>query len=41
MKMTDLPFKAIMRNVHAYVLLIDRDFKVLYTNYHYCPVKVD
>lgn len=34
MKMTDLPFKAIMRNVHAYVLLIDRDFKVLYTNYY-------
>lgn len=34
MKMTDDLFKAIMRNLHAYVLLIDRDFTVFYTNYY-------
>ncbi|WP_418698398.1 sensor histidine kinase [Bacteroides sp.] len=34
MKMTDELFKAIMRNIHAYVLLIDRDFTVFYTNYY-------
>lgn len=34
MKMTDELFRAIMRNIHAYVLLIDRDFTVFYTNYY-------
>lgn len=34
MKMTDELFQAIMRNIHAYVLLIDRDFTVFYTNYY-------
>ena len=28
MKMTDKLFRAIMRNLHAYVLLINRDFTV-------------
>lgn len=31
MKMTDKLFRAIMRNLHAYVLLINRDFTVFYT----------
>lgn len=34
MKMTDKLFRAIMRNLHAYVLLINRDFTVFYTNYY-------
>lgn len=34
MKMTDELFRAIMRNLHAYVLLINRDFTVFYTNYY-------
>lgn len=34
MKMTDELFRSIMRNVHAYVLLIDRDFTIFYTNYY-------
>lgn len=34
MKMTDELFRAIMRNLHAYVLLINRDFTVIYTNYY-------
>ena len=34
MEMTNELFGAIMRNIHAYVLLIDRDFKVFYTNYY-------
>lgn len=34
MKMTDELFEAIMRNLHAYVLLINRDFTVFYTNYY-------
>lgn len=34
MKMTDELFQAIMRNIHAYVLLIKRDFTVFYTNYY-------
>lgn len=34
MKMTDDLFRAIMRNVHAYVLLIDRNFTLFYTNYY-------
>ncbi len=34
MEMTDKLFRAIMRNIHAYVLLIDRDFTVFYTNYY-------
>lgn len=32
--MTDKLFRAIMRNLHAYVLLINRDFTVFYTNYY-------
>lgn len=34
MEMTAELFRAIMRNVHAYVLLIDRDFTIFYTNYY-------
>lgn len=34
MKMTDELFRAIMRNLHAYVLLINRDLTVFYTNYY-------
>ena len=34
MKMTDELFQAIMRNIHAYVLLIKRDLTVFYTNYY-------
>lgn len=34
MQMTNNLFKSILRNIHAYVLLIDRDFKVFYTNYY-------
>lgn len=34
MEMTDGLFRAIMRNIHAYVLLINRDFTVFYTNYY-------
>ena len=34
MQMTNELFRAIMRNIHAYVLLIDRDFTVFYTNYY-------
>lgn len=34
MQMTNELFRAIMRNIHAYVLLIDRDFIVFYTNYY-------
>lgn len=34
MKMTYELFKAILRNIHAYVLLIERDFTVYYTNYY-------
>ncbi|ADV42977.1 ATP-binding protein [Bacteroides helcogenes] len=34
MQMTNELFGAIMRNIHAYVLLIDRDFTVFYTNYY-------
>lgn len=34
MEITDKQFRAVMRNIHAYVLLIDRDFKILYTNYY-------
>ena len=34
MQMTNELFRAIMRNIHAYVLLIDRDFIVFHTNYY-------
>lgn len=34
MDMTTEVFSAIMHNIHAYVLLIDRDFYVQYTNYY-------
>lgn len=34
MKMTTELFRAIMRNIHAYVLLVDRDFFVFETNYY-------
>lgn len=34
MEMTDKLFRAVMRNIHAYVLLIERDFTVFYTNYY-------
>lgn len=34
MKITDKLFRAIMRNIHAYVLLVNRDFTVFYTNYY-------
>lgn len=27
-------FRAVMRNIHAFVLLVDRDFSVFYTNYY-------
>lgn len=34
MALKEKVFEAIMRNVHAYVLLIDSDFRVLETNYY-------
>ena len=34
MRLSDDLFKVMMRNIHAYIVLVERDFTVAYTNYY-------